>query len=111
LQKILEAYDFISIYDKKQKEKTKRILEGLIDIKFETMEFINQGLPIKGIHIKLKLDKNKFSSLGEAYIFSSVLNKFFALYNNINSFHKLSVDVINEDSFEWPIKMGNQYLI
>jgi type VI secretion system protein ImpG len=108
---ILETYDFLGAYDVKQKEKTSMILKGIESINYETSEMIDKGLAIRGMHIKLKLNPSKFSCLGEAYLFCSVLNEFFALYSNINSFHKLSVDFQNEELFTWNPKMGRQELI
>lgn len=108
---ILETYDFYGAYDIKEKEKTSMMLKGIESINYETCEMIDKGFPIKGMHIILKLNPNKFSCLGEAYLFCSVLNEFFALYSNINSFHKLSVDIQNEELFIWRPKMGSKDLI
>ncbi|RXJ87620.1 type VI secretion system baseplate subunit TssF [Arcobacter sp. CECT 8985] len=111
LRTIIETYDFFGFYDIKQREKTSMQLNGIESISYQTEEMIDRGMPIRGNHIKLKIDPFNFSSIGEAYIFCSVLNEFFSLYSNINSFHKLSVDMDNEDNFEWPIKLGSQTLI
>ncbi len=59
----------------------------------------------------LKIDPSKFSCLGEAYLFCSILNEFLALYSNINSFHKLTVDMQNKEIYEWPAKLGTQDLM
>ncbi len=111
LRMILETYDFLGAYDIRQREKTAVNLKGLEDISYETLEIIDKGLPIRGTHINLKINPDKFSSLGEVYLFCSVLNDFFSLYSSINSFHKLSVDVLNEELFEWPAKIGSQTLL
>lgn len=111
LRMILETYDFLGAYDIRQKEKTIMILKGLVDISYETCEIIDKGLPIRGTHIKLLINSSKFSCMGEVFIFCSILNEFFSLYSSINSFHKLSVDVQNEELFEWPVKIGSQTLL
>lgn len=108
---ILETYDFYGAFNIKQKEKTIMNLKGLEDISYETCEMIDKGLPIRGIHVSLKIDPNKFSCVGEAYLFCSILNEFIALYSNINSFHKLTVDMQNKEIYEWPAKLGSQNLI
>lgn len=108
---ILETYDFFGAYDVKQRDKTSMILKGIESISYETTEMIDKGFPIRGMHVKLEIDPTKFSCLGEAYLFCSVLNEFFALYSNINSFHKLSVDIQNEELFMWKPKMGSIELI
>ncbi|WP_044415533.1 type VI secretion system baseplate subunit TssF [Halarcobacter anaerophilus] len=111
LRTILETYDFFGAYDVKQREKTSMMLKGIESISYETCEMIDKGLPIRGMHIKLELDPHKFSCIGEAYLFASLLNEFFSLYSNINSFHRLSVDILNEELFIWKPKMGSQELI
>ncbi|OCL85553.1 hypothetical protein AAX26_01981 [Aliarcobacter thereius] len=111
LRRVLAIYDFYGAYDLKQREINARNLEGLVSIDYSKCEYIDEGFPIKGHHIKIKLDKSKFSTLGEAYLFCTVINEFFSLYGSLNSFHKLSVEVLNEDTFEWPIKIGSKTVI
>ncbi|MGB6327774.1 MAG: type VI secretion system baseplate subunit TssF, partial [Halarcobacter sp.] len=108
---IIETYDFYGAFSTKQKEKTTMNLKGLEEISYETCEMIDKGLPIRGIHVFLKIDSNKFSCIGEAYLFCSILNEFLSLYSNINSFHKLTVDMQNKEIYEWPAKLGSQNLI
>lgn len=108
---ILETYDFYGAFNIKQKEKTTMNLKGLEEISYKSCEMIDRGLPIRGIHVLLKIDPNKFSGIGEAYLFCSILNEFLALYSNINSFHKLTVDMQNKEVYEWPVKLGSQSLI
>lgn len=111
LRRVLAVYDFYGAYDLKQREINARNLEGLVSIDYSKCEYIDEGFPIKGHHIKIKLDKSKFSTLGEAYLFCTVINEFFSLYGSLNSFHRLSVEVLNEDTFEWPIKIGSKMVI
>lgn len=108
LRIILQTYDFLGAYDVKEKEKTDINLKGLENILYETCEIIDKGLPIRGTHIKLKVNSANFSSLGETYLFVSILNDFFSLYSSINSFHRLTVDVLNEELFEWEPTIGSQ---
>ena len=108
---ILETYDFYGAFNIKQKEKTNMNLKGLEKVRYESCEMIDKGLPIRGIHVFLKVEPNNFSCVGEAFLFCSILNDFFALYSNINSFHKLTVDMQNKEIYEWPAKLGLQSLI
>ena len=108
---ILETYDFFGAYDLKQREKTTMMLSGILSIDYTTIEMIDKGLPIRGIHIKLKINHLKFSCLGEAYLFCRILNHFFSLYSNINSFHRLSVDFLNEETIHFKPQMGSLELI
>ncbi len=111
LKMILQTYDFFGANDRKQKEKTDVLLSGLIEIKNQRTQMIFEGLPIRGIETELFLDPTKFTGIGEAYHLCCVLNEFFALYCNVNSFHRLVVHIENHESFTWPAKMGNQVLV
>jgi len=111
LKMILQTYDFYGANDAKQKEKTDVILSGLKEIKNRKTQMIHEGFPIRGIETELYLDITKFTGLGEAYHLCSILNEFFALYCNVNSFHRLIVHIENHETFYWKPKMGYQALV
>jgi len=111
LRSVLEAYDFIGANDMLQKKQTESLLNGLESISYETSDMIFKGLPIRGVTSKLKLNSNKFSTLGEAYILVNILNEFFSLYCTVNSFHKLEVIVDKKARFSWKPRMGKQALM
>ncbi len=111
LRSVLEAYDFIGANDMLQKKQTESLLNGLESISYQTSDMILKGLPIRGVTSKLKLNSNKFSTLGEAYILVNILNEFFSLYCTVNSFHKLEVIVDKKAHFSWKPRMGKQALL
>ncbi|WP_457745782.1 type VI secretion system baseplate subunit TssF [Sulfurimonas sp.] len=111
LKMILQTYDFFGANDVKQKEKTDVILDGLKKINTKKTQMIYEGFPIRGIETELYLDITKFTGVGEAYHLCSILNDFFALYCNINSFHRLIVHIDNNETFSWEPKMGYQSLV
>lgn len=108
---ILSTYDFLGAHDMKVKKKNELMIKGLLSISHQKTEMIYQGFPIRGIQTFLEIDVSKFTGIGEAYLFCSILNDFFALYCNINSFHKLEVKMIDHDTFKWAPKMGYQPLL
>lgn len=110
LRKIIETYDFIGANDIKRRKKTSAMLAGLKSIQHKTIEMIDQGLPIRGIGVHLTLDPTKFECLGDAFLFCSILNEFLSLYGNINSFHQLTVDMVDEEIFTWYPQMGTKSL-
>ena len=111
LKMILKTYDFFGANNIKQREKTNIILSGLKSISNKRSQIIYEGFPISGTETKLVIDPTKFVSIGELYHFCCILNEFFALYCNVNSFHKLIVDVENKELFEFKIKIGNQDIL
>lgn len=111
LRNILQTYDFFGAYDAKQREKTAMMLSGLMKIEHHTSDMIHEGYPMRGIETHLHIDPKKFTGVGEAYLFCTVLNDFFALYSNINSFHRLVAHIENYETFSWKPKTGYQELI
>lgn len=108
---LIEAYDFPGISDAFKHRKTESILRGLDNISYKTSEMIYKGLPIRGIETTIELDPDRYSSLGEAYIFSNVLNDFLTLYCNLNTFHRLEVKVDRHEVFTWNARLGQQSLM
>ncbi|MDR3162665.1 MAG: type VI secretion system baseplate subunit TssF [Helicobacteraceae bacterium] len=108
LGSVMSAYDFIGATDAKADCKNALILTGIKSIKQSKTEMVYKGLPIYGTRISMEIDTDKFAGVGEAYLMCCVLNEFFALYRNINSFHILEAKMINLDSYEWPPKLGAQ---
>jgi len=108
---LIEAYDFPGIGDAMQHRKTETLLRGLDNISYKTSEMIYKGLSIRGIETTIELDPDCYTSLGEAYIFSNVLNDFFTLYCNLNSFHRLEVKVDRHEVFTWEARLGQQSLM
>jgi len=111
LKMILQTYDFFGASDLKQKQKTDVILSGLKKIENRKTQMMYEGLPIRGIETELYIDPTKFTGIGEAYHLCCILNEFFALYCNVNSFHRLIVHIENHETFIWEPKMGYQALV
>ncbi|SFV57453.1 Protein ImpG/VasA [hydrothermal vent metagenome] len=111
LKMILQTYDFFGASDFKQKARTDVILSGFKSISNKRIQMMYEGLPIRGIETELCLDPNMFTGIGEAYHLSCILNEFFALYCNVNSFHRLVVHIDNNETFAWAPKMGYKALV
>ena len=111
LRNILETYDFIGANDMLQKKQTETILSGLTNIKYNTMDMLFKGLPMRGTHNIITLNSKKFSTIGEAYLLGSVLNEFFSLYCSTNSFSKLEIIVDQKEHFTWNPHIGTQTIL
>ncbi len=111
LKNIVETYDFIGATDALQKKQTESLLEGLEEISYEAKDMIYRGFPIRGVVSRLRMNSKKFSTIGEAYLFATVLNRFFSLFASVNSFHKLEVTVDKKASFTWTPHIGEQALL
>jgi type VI secretion system protein ImpG len=70
------------------------------------------GAFVRGTEIKLTLDEDDFVGAG-AYLFASVLERFFALYTAPNSFTRLKVHTKQREGevFAWAPRSGQAPLI
>lgn len=111
LRSMISSYDFPGMNDSRIKNKNLLMLKGITSIRFETGEMIYEGFPIRGILAFIDLDINKFTGIGEAYLFCNVLNEFLALYGTLNSFHRLEAKIGEFGTFYWTPRLGQKQLI
>lgn len=112
LKAVIGAYDFAALHDIQQARATRKRLDGIGSAQTEPLDWLINGLPIRGLRTQLKLDQHAFLCEGDLYLFSCVLSHFFALYASINAFHQLEViNTTNNEHYTWPLLTGRQPLI
>jgi type VI secretion system protein ImpG len=110
LQKILEIYDFSDSPD------VKKQIGGIssVDSRRHFARVISEhGVSFaRGTRVTMEFDEEQFSG-GGAYLFASVLEKFFGLYVSMNSFSQLVARSRQrkEPLGEWPPRAGQSILI
>jgi type VI secretion system protein ImpG len=110
LQKILELYDFSDSPD------VKKQIGGItaVDSRRHFARVISEhGVTFaRGTRVEMEFDEEQFSG-GGAYLFASVLEKFFGLYVSMNSFSQLVARSRQrkEALGEWPPRAGQSILI
>jgi type VI secretion system protein ImpG len=110
LQKILELYDFSDSLD------TKKQIGGITSVdakKHFTRVVSEHGISFaRGTRVEIEFDEEQFSG-GGAYLFASVLEKFFSLYVSMNSFSQLVARSRQrkEPLEEWAPRAGQSILI
>lgn len=110
LQKILELYDF------SDSPEVKKQIGGITAVdahKHFTRVVSEHGVGFaRGTRVQVEFDEEQFSGSG-AYLFASVLEKFFGLYVSMNSFSQLSARSRQrkEPLEEWPPRAGQSILI
>lgn len=109
LREILKLYNFSNTSE------SRLIIESILSL--ETRQVLardpNGALNFcQGIEILLELDQDRFNGTS-AYLFASVLERFFSLYVNINSFTQLTVFNKNKRRilYTWKPQLGTQPLI
>jgi len=109
LRTVLSTYNFSAYYDDQVQRASQRRLEGITKITVEPTSLLFEGLPLSGMRIRMVLKESKFSNEGEMYLFATVINEFFSLYANMNSFHQLIVRGSEQgEVYQWPARVGQQ---
>jgi type VI secretion system protein ImpG len=109
---ILELYNFQALENHQAGRTNQLHLEGIVDIESVSEDLLYKGVPVRGITTKLHLKESHFSSEGDMFLFSSVLNEFLALYVSLNSFSRLIVNGVEKGgTFEWPTRIGRRIVL
>ena len=105
----------LELYTDENKGVDRRQLEGILAVK--TKPAVRQRMyrgrieVAHGLDITLTLDESAFQGTG-AYLFGSVLERFFARYTTINSFTETTLETIQRNQIErWQVRLGQRHLL
>ena len=109
--------EILKLYNTHDTPETRAMLEGVARVKSRRVvgriSGPNGGF-CRGMEVQLLLDEEKFLGSG-AFLFASVLDRFFGLYTSINSFSKLLVTTRQREAqgeiWRWPLRTGEQVLL
>jgi type VI secretion system protein ImpG len=117
LQEILRLYDFSDPEESPQNAAVNRqMIEGILDLSSRRVVGRTAGATsggfCRGIEIALELDEHQYTGTG-VYLFSSVLERYFAMYASLNSFSQLVVRLKGSDAplKRWPPRAGEEPLL
>ena len=91
LKELLRVYDFQSEQDAQRALEHQRLLDGIESVKTTFAERMIRGAPIRGMQIDIELNEDHFAGEGDAYLFATVLDRFFGLYVTLNAYTQLTV--------------------
>lgn len=112
LRVILSTFDFPARVDRQRERGAKRRLDGIEEIRSDTVDRLFRGLPVRGVRTTINMRESAFSNEGEMFLFATVLAEFFALYATVNSFHELIVKGLDHgEEYRWRPRIGNQPLV
>jgi type VI secretion system protein ImpG len=67
---------------------------------------------MRGQEISLRLRQDHFASLGDLFLFGSVLDYFLGVYASMNAYTRLQVEEVQTgDRYQWPARVGDRFLI
>lgn len=110
LKEVIRCYDFAAFYNALARERLEKRLGSIVGVQTRAAECLFRGVPVRGLQTRLDMSLSGFDGHGDLYLFGSVLSAFFAQYANVNSYHRLSVRVVEteEEPFTWPATTGSQ---
>lgn len=108
--------EILRLYDVGHTAYSQNVIQSILKIQSKphfTRLVSDEGISFaRGIRIELELDEDQFSGSG-AFLFASVLDRFFGMAASMNSFTQLSVTTPQrkEGLYEWQPRSGRRLLI
>lgn len=79
----------LALYDWTDDELNRRRLAGIQQVTHKALRQISGGALERGVQIEVTIDSHAFSGEGDLYLFGELLQRFFALYADMNLFTQL----------------------
>ena len=112
LRNLLSLYDFTGFRDRQWGLATQRRLEGIESVETKPHERVFRGSVMRGMHTRVRMLEDRFTSDGELHLFGSVLDEFLALCVSVNAFSQLEIDGIQKGAhYQWPARVGQQFTL
>lgn len=83
----------LALYNWQEDELNTRRLEAIQHVEHHRLQRFEQGYLLRGLDIEVTLDSNGFTGEGDIHLFGEMLNRFFALYVDMNQFNQLTLIV------------------
>lgn len=111
IKELLNLYIFPEGRDRAKIAANSKRVEGIIDIQMTPVDRLVAGYMMRGQKIKIKLRKDNFASLGDMFLFGSVIDYFLGVYSSMNCFTQLAVEEsITGETYSWPPRIGDRPL-
>lgn len=83
----------LSLYNWREDELNNRRLDAILAVSHHRIQRFEQGFLLRGLDIEVTLDGSGFTGAGDVHLFGDMLNRFFALYADMNQFIQLTIIV------------------
>ncbi|MDF7679901.1 type VI secretion system baseplate subunit TssF [Enterobacteriaceae bacterium ESL0689] len=83
----------LALYNWQEDALNTRRLEAIRQVTHHRIQRFEQGYLLRGIDIEITLDSNGFTGEGDIHLFGELLNRFLALYADMNQFNQLTLIV------------------
>lgn len=108
-RELLRVYDFQAGQDARKTAAHKRMLDGILSVRTSFAERLVRGAPLRGTRVDIELDEDHFAGEGDAYLFATILDRFFAVYVTLNAYSQLTVRFARTGQvYTFPPRWGEQ---
>lgn len=83
----------LSLYNWRDDELNNRRLDAILDVRHHRIQRFEDGFLLRGLDVEVTLDSHGFTGEGDVHLFGELLNRFFALYADMNQFNQLTLIV------------------
>jgi len=111
-KEMLQLYMFSHNRDKNKVAKNQKRIDAIETLKIEPVDRVSRGYLLKGHRVRMEVRQDYFASLGDLYLFCSVLFRFLSSYAALNTFVELEVkETITGEHLQWKPMLGSKKLI
>jgi type VI secretion system protein ImpG len=112
LRAMVKLYVFTDTRDRAAVVANTKRVDAISALQVAKSDRLVHGLLMRGQEIKMSLDRKGYANAGDMYLFSSVMNRFFAGYASINCYTRLTVeDALSKELFQWNARIGDRPLL
>jgi len=111
-KEMLRLYVFSNNREKSRVTKNKKHIDAIEAFDVHPMDLVKRGYLLKGYKVVMEVRQDYFASLGDLYLFCSVILRFLSSYAALNTFIALEVkEKITGESLKWEPILGNKKLL
>ena len=112
IKNLLKLYIFPGEANRARAVANQKRIEGILDFVINPVDRLKEGFLIRGQKVRMTARQDYYASLGDLYLFSSVMDLFLGVYSSINTCIQFELkDSISGETFLWPDRLGDKPLI
>ncbi|MEQ5054696.1 type VI secretion system baseplate subunit TssF [Klebsiella michiganensis] len=81
----------LALYNWQDDELNNRRLDTILAVRHHRIQRFEDGYLLRGLDVEVALDSNGFTGEGDIHLFGEMLNRFLALYADMNQFNQLTL--------------------
>lgn len=81
----------LALYNWQVDELNNRRLDAILAVRHHRIQRFEDGYLLRGLDVEVALDSNGFTGEGDIHLFGEMLNRFLALYADMNQFNQLTL--------------------